>query len=100
MRDMWRPLTRLIPLMLLVVFGLALTSVAFESDVSRIDHYDGDDDDAGHVGKAFSHDVDIVVAVPSQPFVSLAKGPWLTAVGLLRLPAITRGPFDSRAPPA
>jgi hypothetical protein len=100
MRDMWRPLTRLIPLLLLVVFGLALTSVAFEPDFTQIDHYDGDDDDAGYVGKVFSHDVDVVVAVSSQPFVPVAEAPWLTAVRPLRLPAITRGPFDSRAPPA
>jgi hypothetical protein len=100
MHAMWRPLTRLIPLLLLVVFGAALTGVAFESDVSQIDHYDGDDDDAGHVGKVFSHDVDVVVAVSSQPFVPLAQGPWLTAARPIRLAAITRGPFNSRAPPA
>jgi hypothetical protein len=60
---MRRPLACLIPILLLVVFGVALSSVAFES-ISDFDHYDGDEDDAGHVGKIFSHRLRISAIAP------------------------------------
>jgi hypothetical protein len=61
---MRRPLACLIPILLLVVCGVALSSVAFESSVSDFDHYDGDEDDAGHVGKIFSHRLRISTIAP------------------------------------
>ena len=101
MRTMRRLWVRLIPIVLLAVFGVALSSVALEfSDGSDLYHYDGDGDDAGHVEKVFSHDVDVVVVVSSPLFVPLLPGPWLVAVRPLRPPAIPRGPLRSRAPPA
>jgi len=101
MRSMRRLWVRLVPIVLLAVFGVALSSVALEfSDGSDLYHYDGDGDDAGHVEKVFSHDVDVVVVVSSPLFVPLLPGPWLVAVRPLRPPAIPRGPLRSRAPPA
>ena len=103
MRDMRRSLERFIPILLLVVFGVALGSVALESGDHTPDppnHYDGDDDDAGYVGKIFSHDVDVVVMVSSPLFVPAAPGSWLAAVRSLRPPEVIRGPFGSRSPPA
>jgi hypothetical protein len=103
MRDMRRSLERFIPILLLVVFGVALGSVALESDDHAPDppnHYDGDDDDAGNVGKIFSHDVDVVVTVSSPLFVPSAPGLLLAAIRQLRPPEVIRGPFGSRSPPA
>jgi len=98
MRRLW---VRLVPIVLLAVFGVALSSVALEfSDGSDLYHYDGDGDDAGHVEKVFSHDVDVVVVVSSPLFIPLLPGPWLVAVHPLRPTAIPRGPLRSRAPPA
>jgi hypothetical protein len=102
MRDMRRPLERFIPILLLAVFGIALGSVALEPDDHAPDlpnHYDGDDDDAGHVGKIFSHDVDVVVTVSSPLFVPSAPNPWLGASRTLRPPEVILGPFGSRSPP-
>ena len=98
MRRLW---VRLVPIVLLAVFGVALSSVALEfSDASDLYHYDGDGDDAGHVEKVFSHDVDVIVVVSSPLFIPLLPGPWLVADRPLRPPAIPRGPLRSRAPPA
>ncbi len=97
---MWRPFQRLIPIVLLVVLGVALSSVALESGVDAPNHYDGDDDDSGDVGKIFSHDVDVVITVSDPLLLPAAPVRWLPAVRPLRPPEIARGPSGSRAPPA
>jgi hypothetical protein len=97
---MWRLFERLIPIMLLLVLGVALSSVALESGVDAPNHYDGDDDDSGHVEKIFSHDVDVIITVSDPLILPAAPVRWLPAVRPLRPPEIARGPSGSRAPPA
>ena len=98
--SMWRPFERLISIVLLVVLGVALSSVAWESGVDAPNHYDGDDDDSGGVGKIFSHDADVVVTVSDPLLLPAAPVRWLPAPRQLRPPEISRGPVGSRAPPA
>jgi len=50
-----RTLGRVIPVGLLLALGVALGSLALgpEVELDSQDYYDGDGDDAGHVGKIF-----------------------------------------------
>jgi hypothetical protein len=91
---------RLLPVILLFLFGISIgvpaLDPAFEPGAQ---HFDGDADDAGHVGKAFVHWIDPAVTetltlAPAAPARRQAPSK------ALRPPQRAREPLGSRAPPA
>jgi hypothetical protein len=95
-----RPLGRVVAVVLLLVLGVSIVGPALdpESEPSA-QHYDGDGDDAGQVGKVFVHWVDATVTetltfVPSAPRLYRARN------DAPRPPQIALEPLGSRAPPA
>jgi hypothetical protein len=86
---------------LLLALGVALGSLALspEVDLDWHDYYDGDGDDAGHVGKMFSQWVDAgftdtrLTFTPSTPIRCPAP------VSVATPPQIARTPLGSRPPP-
>lgn len=91
---------RVLSLILLLVLGVSIGGPALDPEFELpAQHFDGDADDAGHVGKVFAHWVDVAVTdtltlVPAVPIRHRAP----TAIP--RRPQIALQPLASRAPPA
>jgi len=94
-------LRRILPLVVLIVLGTAIVGLALDPAFSPPSHhYDGDGDDAGHVGKLRAHGVEAAVTdarlvlapAPAKPFLGPTEHP--------RQPLLSREPLGSRAPPA
>ena len=90
----------LLPVVLLLALGVSIGGPALDPGFEPpAPHYDGDDDDAGHVGKIFAYWVDTAVTetltfVPSAPRRHRAPND---------VPGRSRSllePLGSRAPPA
>jgi hypothetical protein len=99
MRAMRRPRGRVFAIVLLLALGVALGSVALEPRFDPPNHYDGDDDDAGLIGKTLSHKTDVGIIDTGLRFVPSESGRWLVPTSVSRQPQIVRGRFGSRAPP-
>lgn len=92
---------RAVPLILLLALGISIGGFApdhgFESPTA---HYNGDSDDAGHVGKLRSHGVDAAVT-DTRPAVIPSAPMRCSASKHIRAPLqVTHEPLGSRAPPA
>jgi hypothetical protein len=90
---------RVLSFILLLVLGVSIGGPALDPDFELpAHHFEGDADDAGHVGKVFAHWVDAAVTdtltfVPGVPIRHRAP----TAIP--RLLQIALEPLGSRAPP-
>ena len=91
---------RVLSFVLLLVLGASIGGPALDPEFELpTQHFDGDADDAGHVGKVFAHWIDAAVTetltfVPAVPIRHRAP------IAVPRRPQITLEPLGSRAPPA
>lgn len=92
---------RVLPILLLLAFAVAVGDSAHDPDFGSLSHhYDGDGDDAGHVGKLRAHGIDAAVTdarptvAPREPARPPARR------DTPRPPQVAREPLGSRAPPA
>lgn len=90
---------RVIPVVLLLALGIALSSAALGSEFDSLGHYDGDEDDVSLTSKTLSQSADIPVVgyhltfIPSAPMECPAPG---DPIGP---PHVARDLLGSRAPP-
>jgi hypothetical protein len=91
---------RVFAIVLLLALGAALGSVALEPRLDPPHYYDGDDDDAGLVGKILSHKIDAGNTDTGLGVVPSESGWWLVPISASRPPQVARGRPGSRAPPA
>jgi len=92
---------RILPIVFLFAFTVSIEGFAPDPAFEPPGHhYDGDSDDAGHVGKLRAHGVDAAVtdarptATPSERTLRRARR------DAPRPPQVTLEPLGSRAPPA
>src|SRR5215470_8222975 len=88
-------------LLLLLAFGAAILCPALESgfELPSDQHYDGDGDDAGLVGKIGAHGFDAAVIDSLEVFIPSAPTRCLTAIEISGLTPAVRAPIASRGPP-
>jgi hypothetical protein len=91
---------RVIPVVLLLALGLALSSVALGPEFDPPGHYDGDEDDVGLIWKALSQWADIPVIGSQLRFISSAPTECLAPGDPIGPQHVARDPLGSRAPPA
>jgi hypothetical protein len=90
---------RVLSFVLLLVLGVSIGGPALDPEFELpAHHFDGDADDAGHVGKVFAHWVDAAV---TETLIFVPAGPrrHRAPTAIPRLPRIAREPLGSRAPP-
>jgi hypothetical protein len=92
---------RFVPLILLLALGISIGGFGpdpgFDSPTA---HYNGDLDDAGHVGKLRSHGVDAAVTDTRPTGVPSTLIRRWSPQDIPAPPAIAHEPLGSRAPPA
>jgi hypothetical protein len=98
---MRRMVGRVLPVVLVLVLGVCIGGPALDPEFEPLPHhYDGDADDAGHIGKVFSHWVDTAVTdTPLTVIPSALTQCWAPSVPL-RPPQIAHEPLRARPPPA
>jgi hypothetical protein len=92
---------RVLPIILLLAFAASIGDSAPDLDLGSLSHhYDGDWDDAGHVGKLRAHGIEAAVTdyrptvAPREPARPPARR------DTPRPPQVAHKPVGSRAPPA
>lgn len=91
---------RVLSFVLLLVLGVSIGGPALDPEFELpAQHFDGDADDAGHVGKVFAHWVDAAVT-ETLTFVPAGPRRHRAPTAIPRRPQITLEPLGSRAPPA
>ena len=97
---MRRTLGRALPVVLLLVLGVCIGGPALDPTFELpAQHFDGDADDSGHVGKVFAHWVDAAVT-DTLRVVSSVPTRHRAPTDVPRPPQIALEPLGSRAPPA
>jgi hypothetical protein len=97
---MRRPKGRVIPAVLLLALGLALSSVALGPEFDPPGHYDGDEEDVGLIWKTLSQVADISVIGSPLRFISSAPAGCLAPDDPIGPRHVARDSLGSRAPPA
>jgi hypothetical protein len=97
---MSRKVGRTLAVVLLFVLGVAIGGPALDLEFEpSAPHYDGDADDAGHVGKVFVPWVDTAVSY-TLTFVPSSSRPHRAPTALPKPKLVALAPLSSRAPPA
>lgn len=91
---------RVISVVLFVVLGLALASVALGPEFHPPGHYDGDEDDVGLIGKTLSQWADVPATGSELRLVASAPVERLAPDDIASPRNVARDPLGSRAPPA
>jgi hypothetical protein len=87
-------------LVLILVLGLSIGGPALDPEFEPpTQHFDGDADDAAHVGKVFIHWVDLAVT-ETLTFIPSAPTRRHAPTTIIRPPQTVLEPLGSRAPPA
>jgi hypothetical protein len=95
-----RLLGRFLSVGLLLVLGVCIGGPALDPTFELpAQHFDGDADDSGHVGKVFAQWVDAAVS-ETLTFVASAPIRHRAPNDVTRPPQIALDPLGSRAPPA
>jgi len=90
---------RVLSFVLLLVLSVSIGGPALDPEFELpAQHFDGDADDAGHVGKVFAHWVDAAVT-ETLTFVPAVQRRHRAPTAIPRRPQITLEPLGSRAPP-
>jgi len=97
---MHRGEARAISVVLLVVLGLALASVALGPEFHRPGHYDGDEDDVGLIWKTLSQWADVPATASELRLIASAPEERLAPAYVAGPRNVARDPVGSRAPPA
>jgi hypothetical protein len=92
---------RALAVVLLLVLGVCIGGPALDPEFEPPpQHYDGDADDAGHVGKVSSHWVDAAVTDTRLPVIPSAPTRCRAPSDAPKPPQIAHEPLGARAPPA
>jgi hypothetical protein len=88
-------------IVLLLVLGVCIIGPALDPTFELpAQHFDGDADDSGHVGKVFSWWIDPAVTETLPVVFSPTPVRYPPVVEILKPPQLACEPFGSRAPPA
>ena len=93
-------LRRILPLLVLVVLGTSIIGLALDPAFEPpSQHYDGDADDAGHVGKLRAHGFEAAVTDARLELVPSPTTLFRAPSEHPEPPLLSRDPLGSRAPP-
>ena len=94
-------LRRLLSLLVLVVLGTSIIGLGLDPGYEPPSHhYDGDADDAGHVGKLRAHGVEAAVTDARLELIRAPATLFRAPSEHREPPLLAREPLGSRAPPA